>query len=151
MNFIICDRVRDDADGFVLKYNRMPFIETRKRLPFATPVVKGMLNHVNQFDIAAMLLEIQSATTRPSVTVTMCCLMYTELIADEHIVHGIDTSLDPRVVSLGVEVAVASPDHDGPADGAVDGGADVDWRLVEWLLEQFHQAHALDVSEDKYR
>jgi molecular chaperone DnaK len=29
------------------------------------------------------------------------------------------------------------------------GGADVDWRLVEWLLEQFHQAHALDVSEDK--
>lgn len=29
------------------------------------------------------------------------------------------------------------------------GGADIDWRLVEWLLEQFHQEHGLDVSEDK--
>jgi molecular chaperone DnaK len=29
------------------------------------------------------------------------------------------------------------------------GGADIDWRLVEWLLEQFHQEHDLDVSEDK--
>jgi molecular chaperone DnaK len=29
------------------------------------------------------------------------------------------------------------------------GGADIDWRLVEWLLEQFHQQHGVDVSEDK--
>jgi len=29
------------------------------------------------------------------------------------------------------------------------GGADIDWRLVEWLLEQFHQEHGLDVSDDK--
>ena len=29
------------------------------------------------------------------------------------------------------------------------GGADVDWQLVEWLLEQFHQQHGLDVSDDK--
>ena len=36
-----------------------------------------------------------------------------------------------------------------PRGNTALGGADVDWRLVEWLLEQFHQAHALDVSEDK--
>ena len=29
------------------------------------------------------------------------------------------------------------------------GGADVDWQLVEWLLDQFHKEHEIDVSGDK--
>ncbi len=29
------------------------------------------------------------------------------------------------------------------------GGADIDYKVVEWLLEQFHAQHQLDVSEDR--
>ena len=29
------------------------------------------------------------------------------------------------------------------------GGADIDRKVVEWLLEQFHREHGIDVSEDK--
>ncbi|MEE2750254.1 MAG: Hsp70 family protein, partial [Myxococcota bacterium] len=48
-----------------------------------------------------------------------------------------------------LEVARDVADVRGTRGNSTLGGADIDWKIVEWLLERFHEEHGLDVSDDR--
>ncbi len=48
-----------------------------------------------------------------------------------------------------LEVARDVADVRGTRGNHALGGADIDWRIVEWLIEQFQAEHGIDISEDR--
>jgi molecular chaperone DnaK len=48
-----------------------------------------------------------------------------------------------------LDVANDLADVRGTRGNATLGGADLDWKIVEWLIERFHAEHGMDLSDDR--
>ena len=48
-----------------------------------------------------------------------------------------------------LDVANDLADVRGTRGNSTLGGADLDWKIVEWLIERFHEEHGMDLTEDR--
>ena len=48
-----------------------------------------------------------------------------------------------------LDVANDLADVRGTRGNSTLGGADLDWKIVQWLIERFHEEHGMDLSEDR--
>ena len=118
-----------------IQVSRLPFVQTRRPLPFGGDVTMGLLRHVSHWDLAALVMEsvdVDEHGAISNVDVHISKWSVRLLRGDRYKLLGEDAAVARRVVVKPVEGEEAEDGkkHKGPprdCDGADGAGDDVEW------------------------